>query len=357
MNPFFRELFLGNPVISWLTAFAILGGLFMLIGMTKAVLLQRARIWSQKTSTGWDDYILDVIDRSIVPLLYIGAVYVTLGALRLPEKLTFAFRIAFLASATFFVLRILSSALRKFLFAFLGTQQDSHAKQKQASGLILIVNVVIWTFGIIFMIDNLGYNVTSLIAGLGIGGIAIALAAQTILGDLFSYFVIFFDRPFEIGDFVVVDDKSGIVEYIGIKTTRLRTLGGEQLVCSNTDLTNARLHNYKRLQQRRILFNLGVTYQTTHEQLAQIPKLLKSIVQSKQYVRFDRAHFSGYGDFSLNFEVVYYILDADYTFYMDRQQEIYLDIFREFEGQGIEFAYPTQTVFVSPEHSHYHSKP
>lgn len=349
MNVLFKELFLGNPLISWLIAVAIMGGLFIAIGMLKAIFLQKARLWTQKTSAKWDDYVLDTIERSIVPLLYIGAVYLAVGSLSLSEKITFSLRIAFLASATFFVLKILSSAFRNFVFAFIGTDQDSLAKQKQASGLILIINIVIWIFGVIFMIDNLGYDVTSLIAGLGIGGIAIALAAQTILGDLFSYFVIFFDRPFEIGDFVVIDDKSGVVEYIGIKTTRLRTLGGEQLVCSNTDLTNARLHNYKRLQQRRILFNLGVTYQTTHEQLARIPTLLKTIVQSKQYVRFDRAHFSGYGDFSLNFEIVYYVLDADYTFYMDRQQEIYLDIFREFENQGIEFAYPTQTVFVNPE--------
>lgn len=352
MNFLFNEHFYGNPVLNWLTACAILGCLLILIGTLKAIFLKKARLWTQTTSTGWDDYVLDVIERSIVPLLYIGAVYITVGSLSLPEKITFAFRIAFLASATFFVLRIVSSAFRKFVFTFLEGQQDSLAKQKQASGLILIVNIVIWIFGIIFMIDNLGYNVTSLIAGLGIGGIAIALAAQTILGDLFSYFVIFFDRPFEIGDFVVIDDKSGIVEYIGIKTTRLRTLTGEQLVCSNTDLTNARLHNYKRLQHRRILFSLGVTYQTSHDQLAGIPELLKTIIKSKQYVRFDRAHFSGFGDFSLNFEIVYYILDPDYSFYMDRQQEIYLDIFHEFENQGIEFAYPTQTVFVNPEHAH-----
>ena len=181
---------------------------------------------------------------------------------------------------------------------------------------------------------------------LGIGGIAIALAAQTILGDLFSYFVIFFDRPFEIGDFIVIDDKSGVVEHIGIKTTRIRTLGGEQLICSNTDLTNSGLHNYKRLQKRRILFNLGVTYQTSHQQISEIPGILKGIVESKPYVTFDRAHFSGYGDFSLNFEIVYYILDSDYTFYMDKQQAIYLDILKAFEERGIEFAYPTQTLMM-----------
>lgn len=292
-----------------------------------------------------------MIENSIVPFSYIASVYFAISTLVLSSKIERVTDIIFLVSVTFFALRILSSGFKKFVFSFIQTQENSEAKQKQASGLVLIINVVIWIFGIIFMIDNLGYDVTSLIAGLGIGGIAIALAAQTILGDLFSYFVIFFDRPFEVGDFVVVDDKSGIVEHIGIKTTRIRTLGGEQLVCSNTDLTNSRLHNYKRLRQRRILFNLGVTYQTAHQQLSEIPAILKQIIESKPYVKFDRAHFAGYGDFSLNFEIVYYILDSDYTLYMDKQQAIFLDIYKAFEAKGIEFAYPTQTLMVQSENN------
>lgn len=349
MSKFLDQAFLNNSILSWISAIFVVVLSFVFIRILKSVVLLKARKWASTTSTSWDDYLINTIEHSVVPILYIVFVYFATKILTLPQNVGSVLRIAFLISVTFFVLRILSSAFRKFIYLFIGTQENSEAKQKQAAGLIVIVNCVIWILGAIFMIDNLGYNVTSLIAGLGIGGIAIALAAQTILGDLFSYFVIFFDRPFEIGDFVVIDDKSGVVEYIGIKTTRLRTLGGEQLVCANTDLTNSRLHNYKRLQQRRILFNLGVTYQTPHELLAQIPQMLKDIVSSRPYVRLDRAHFSGYGDFSLNFEIVYYILDADYTFYMDRQQEIYLAIFKKFEEEGIEFAYPTQTVFVQHE--------
>ncbi|WP_229204287.1 mechanosensitive ion channel family protein [Dyadobacter alkalitolerans] len=293
-----------------------------------------------------------MIENSVVPLLYIGSLYFVVSTLVFSPKVDSIANIVFLVVVTFFVLRIISSSFQKFVFSFIHAQENSDAKEKQASGLILIVNIVIWIIGIIFMIDNLGYDVTSLIAGLGIGGIAIALAAQTILGDLFSYFVIFFDRPFEIGDFVVIDDKSGVIEYIGIKTTRIRTLGGEQLVCSNTDLTNSRLHNYKRLEKRRILFNLGVTYQTSHKQLSEIPEMIRQVIQSKPYITFDRAHFSGYGDFSLNFEVVYYVQDADYTFYMDKQQSIYLDIFEAFEQSGIDFAYPTQTLMMQLENTH-----
>src|SRR3546814_878321 len=144
---------------------------------------------------------------------------------------------------------------------------------RQNRGIMFILNVVIWIFGLVLLLSNLGYDVTAIVAGMGIGGIAIALAAQTILGDLFSYFVIFFDRPFEIGDFIVVDDKSGTVEYVGIKTTRLKSLGGEQLVFSNTDLTNSRLHNYKRMERRRIVFKLGVVYETPEKKLKLIPEI------------------------------------------------------------------------------------
>ena len=235
----------------------MLVGLFIFIRFFKSIVIRKAKAWSKKTTTTWDNYIIEMIEGSLVPLLYIGSVYFALTTLNLPVKMENIAHIVFLVAVTFFALRIFSSAFRKFVFSFIQAQKNSEAKEKQASGLILIVNMVIWLFGIIFMIDNLGYNVTSLIAGLGIGGIAIALAAQTILGDLFSYFVIFFDRPFEIGDFIVIDDKSGVVEYIGIKTTRIRTLGGEQLVCSNTDLTDSRLHNYKRLQKRRIFVQSG----------------------------------------------------------------------------------------------------
>ena len=197
------------------------------------------------------------------------------------------------------------------------------------------------------MLDNLGFNISTLIAGLGITGIAVALAAQALLGDLFSYFVIFFDKPFEIGDFVVFENNSGSIEKIGIKTTRVRSLSGEQLIVSNSKLTNSLVHNYKRMEKRRVVFNIGVTYQTTAEQLKAIPEIVKNIIAKNEYAQFDRGHFQSFGDSSLKFEFVYFILTADYTIYMDVQQNINLEIYEEFGKRGIEFAYPTQTVFLN----------
>ena len=194
---------------------------------------------------------------------------------------------------------------------------------------------------------NLGYDVTTIIAGLGIGGIAIALAAQNILGDLFNYFVIFFDRPFEIGDFIVIDDKKGNVEHIGIKTTRLKSLSGEQLILSNSDLTKSRIHNFKRLDRRRIAFTLGVVYETSLDQLKEIPDIIKSVIASVKLTTLDRVHFLTYGEYSLKYEVVYFVETSDYNMYADIQQEINFKIFEKFKQKNIKFAYPSQTVFTA----------
>ena len=196
------------------------------------------------------------------------------------------------------------------------------------------------------ILNNLGFDVTALIAGLGIGGVAIALAAQNILGDLFASLAIVLDRPFVVGDFIVFGDYLGTVERVGIKTTRIRSLSGEELVCSNTDLLATRIRNYKRMAERRVVFSIGVTYDTTAEQLARLPGLLREIVEAQPAVRFDRAHFQKYGDFALIFEIVYWMLDPDFNRFMDTQQAINLAIYRQAQAEGIAFAFPTQTIHL-----------
>jgi small-conductance mechanosensitive channel len=204
----------------------------------------------------------------------------------------------------------------------------------------------VWTLGLIFLLDNLGYNVTAVVTGLGIGGIAIALAVQKILGDLFCYFVIFFDRPFEIGDFIIVDDFKGTIEHVGLKTTRLRSLDGEELIFSNTDLTNSRIHNYKKMFRRRVVFKIGVEYSTTEEQLKKIPAIITEIIKGISSISLDRVHFTSFGSFSLDYEIVYYVESGEYNFYMDIQQDINLKIYKAFAAEGISFAFPTQTLLM-----------
>lgn len=347
MNDFLNQTFLQNTLLDYLIAigFIIFGVVF--IKLFRRIVLQRIKRWSSNTATDFDDFIVENIDRFGVPALYFGIIYVGLSYLTFSNRLDRLIYIATTIAITVLVIRFLSSVILLLLRSFIRKQPEGEEKVRQMGGLIILVNIVIWIIGILFLFDNMGYDVTAIIAGLGIGGIAIALAAQNILSDLFNYFVIFFDRPFEVGDFIIVDQKMGVVEHIGIKTTRLKSLSGEQLVVANSDLTSSRIHNYKRMENRRALFNINIVYNTSYENLKTIPDLLKSIVMEQELAEFDRAHFLIYGDSSLNFEIVYYVKDSRYGVYADVQQAINMRIFEEFTKRGIDFAFPTRTLYVA----------
>ena len=347
MQGFWEYRFLNNTMADWCIAFIIISILLIIIRLAQSLVIGKLKVVALRTRTTIDDFAISIIQSSVMPLLYVLAFYTGLHYLNFAAKVQSAGHIAMLVVATFFVLRIINVFISYLFRQSLLKRGQNEQREKQSKGILLIIQIVVWVIGFLFLIDNLGYNITTLIAGLGIGGIAIALAAQTILGDLFSYLVIFFDKPFEIGDFIIIDDKMGTVEYIGIKTTRIRTLGGEQLICSNTDLTNSRVHNYKRMQERRVVFSFGVVYSTAAGKLKTIPQVVRDIIESMEEARFDRAHFKDFGDFSLNFEVVYYVLSADYNVYMDKQQSINLRLFELFEKEKIEFAFPTRTLFVN----------
>ena len=217
----------------------------------------------------------------------------------------------------------------------------------------LLSRIALWILVVLLALDNFGLDVTALVAGLGVGGIAVALAVQNILGDLFASLSIVLDKPFVVGDFLVMGEHMGTVERIGLKTTRIRSLSGEQIIVSNSDLLDSRIRNYKRMYERRVVFGLGVTYQTRADQLAAIAGMIREIIESQEQTRFDRAHFKEYGDFALNYEVVYYVLTSDFNLYMDIQQAINLAIYQRFEEEGIVFAYPTQSLYVeSPVRTH-----
>jgi small-conductance mechanosensitive channel len=211
---------------------------------------------------------------------------------------------------------------------------------------VLVGCLLLWSVLLILALDNFGIDITALVAGLGIGGIAIALAVQNILQDLLAYVSIIVDQPFVYGDYLVIGEFSGTVEHVGIKTTRIRSLSGEQIVFSNADLLQSRLRNYHRMFERRAVFTVGVTYGTSHEKLEQIPGMLRAIVEAQDDVRFDRAHLKLFDDSAITFEVVYYALKPAYAFYMDTQERINLAIHGRFVDEGIEFAFPTQTVHI-----------
>lgn len=341
-----REYF-GNTVQHYLIALSIILGGIIVIRIFKKRLLNQIKNWTKHTETKLDDYLISGIEKFGLPILTFAAIYIGLSYLTFSEKADKIIDHVMVVIFTFYVVRMLSSIVRLMLESFIGSQEGGLDKLKQLNGIMLMVNFIIWTIGLLFIFDNLGYNITTIIAGLGIGGIAIALAAQNILGDLFNYFVIFFDRPFEVGDYITVDDKKGTVDHIGIKTTRLTSISGEQLAFSNSDLTKSRIHNFKRMNRRRIVFTLGVVYNTPAEKLERIPTIIKGIIESESLATFDRAHFAKFNSFSLDFEIVFFIESSDYMQYMNTQQAINLKIFRAFDAEKIEFAYPTQTVFVN----------
>ncbi|HEX9253762.1 MAG TPA: mechanosensitive ion channel domain-containing protein, partial [Ignavibacteriaceae bacterium] len=349
MNELLSKTFLGNSYFDYLIALATFVGGLILIFLFKKILLVRLKKWADSTDTTIDDLLVKAIQKSLIPVFYFGIFYISIKNLALSKSFENGLNVIIVIITTFLVVRTIISIINYFLGSYLKNTEDSEQREKQLKGIRGLVNLVIWSIALIFMLDNLGVKISAVVAGLGIGGIAVALAAQAFLGDLFSYFAIFFDKPFEIGDFIIVGDKLGAVENIGIKTTRVRAIGGEQLVFSNHDLTNSRIHNYKKMERRRVVFKLGVIYQTSSEKLKQIPKIVKDIIDQQGDATFDRGHFAAYGDFSLNFEFVYYVTGADYNKYMDIQQAINLSIFEAFENEKIEFAYPTQTVFVNKE--------
>jgi len=345
--PYFGAIDLA-PYFGALIIFIALTVFFWLLQM---VVLSRLSSLSKRTKTDFDDVAIEAVS-SIRPSVYmLVSFYVALQLLPLPsladKVVTGVFLFVVVWQAIEVVSKLVSYAARRFLEKDEDNDGLADPNSANASNMvILLTKIALWAFGGIFVLSNLGVEVTSLVAGLGIGGIAVAFALQGILSDLFSSFSIYFDKPFRIGDFIVIDDDMGTVEKIGIKSTRIRTLQGEELVISNAELTTARVQNYKKMESRRIVFNLGVTYETPSEKVKIVPELIKNAVEKVEDVRFDRAHFASYGDFALLYEVVYFVETADYNIYMDRQQEINFNLLDNFQAEGIEFAYPTQTIYT-----------
>ncbi len=341
--------YLGNEVSAYLISLAIFVVGLILVKVVDRIIVGRAKKWAEKTKSELDDLFIGVIEKKVLPVLYFGAFYIAIQSLVLSETVKKIVQVAGVALLTVLGIRLLTSLIYFALERYWEAKAVEEERKKSLRRLLPIVKVALWGIGVVFILDNLGFRISAVVAGLGIGGIAVALAAQAVLGDLFSYFAILFDKPFEIGDFIIIEDYMGTIEHIGIKTTRIRSLSGEQLVFSNTDLTGSRIRNYKRMAERRVVFRIGVVYQTPLEQMKEIPGIIKGIVEGIPEARFDRCHFFNYGDFSLDVETVYYVLTGDYNKYMDVQQEINLKIGEEFEKRGIVFAYPTRTLFIEKE--------
>jgi len=338
---------LGATLTQWLIAAATLGGVYVALAVIQRLLMRRLGALAARTSTRWDDLAVEIVQRTKPYFLLLIA---TQAAARIvPPAGEFA--------RAFTALSIVVVLLQAGVWgnALIGFTADHYTRQRSAGdvgtrttiqALGYGVRFVLWALLVLTALQNFGVNVTGLLAGLGIGGIAIALAVQNILGDLFAALAIVLDKPFVVGDSIQVDTIDGTIEHVGLKTTRIRSLSGEQVIISNADLLKSRIRNYKRMAERRVAFTLDVTYNTPPDKIARIPQILRGIIERQPVTRMDRCHFLRMTGSALRIETVYYLLDPDFGKYADTQHAINLELLTTFRREQIEFAFPTRTLHV-----------
>lgn len=349
MAPFLEFEFLNNTVENYLIALLTFFIGFFVVKIVNKIIVTRVIKFIKKKSDTADHIIIDAVKEYLPKILYVILAMTSIRTLDLSDVVVKGVNILALALSVYYVIKLALAFVDFSMQKYRVRHTVDSSKNMAMTWIAKILKAVILVIGVLIVIGNVIPDISGLIAGFGIGGIAVAFAAQEIFEDIFSYFTIFFDRPFEIGDFIIMGDYMGTVEYVGVRTTRIRSLSGEELIFSNKDLTSSRIKNFKTMNERRIVFSIGVTYDTPYEKLERIPTMLKDAVESQEDVRFDRAHFLKFADSSLNYEIVYYVLTGDYTIYMDKQQAINLAIFKAFEDEGIEFAFPTRTIYIESD--------
>lgn len=342
------DKYYGATLPEWAAALGAAVALAFVLQYVRGLVVRRLRAQAAGGVTRIHGLFADVLAKTHFVFLLVVATYLALQYIELPPRVgRIVDRVVVLA----LLLQIALWGNRMIKWWLTGSATAARAVDASSATTVsvlgFIARVALWSVALLMILDNLGVDITALVASLGIGGIAVALAVQNILGDIFASLSIALDKPFVVGDFIIVDDDLGTVEYIGIKTTRVRSLSGEQVIFANADLLKSRIHNYKRMAERRILFGFGVVYETPLETLERIPGMVRAIVEAQPLTRFDRAHFKDYGESALNFEVVYYMKTPDYNVYMDTQQAINLALFRRFKEEEIRFAYPTQTLYLN----------
>ncbi len=336
---------LGNSVYTYAFALGLFLATFFGLYILLFVLNNRLKAFVKKEKAHANDVLPQVL-RKIYPIEYAGlALYIALQTITLNPLLNKLISIGCITLITYMAIDA-SSVLLTLLVRRMADNENHQNTAPILINLTIIGKALLWIFGIFIVLSNAGVNITSLIAGLGIGGVAVALGLQSILSDLFSSFAIHFDKPFVVGDLIIVGDQIGVVEKIGIKTTRLRALQGEEIVFANKQLTEAQIQNFKKMRERRVVFFLNVVHETPQQHVREIPALLRSIIENLDMARFDRAHLSRFETGVLTFEIVFYVLSDNYMTYMDTQQQINFGILEAFAEKQIALAYPTQTLHL-----------
>jgi len=338
----------GNSVKEYILAIVVFGLAVILFRIIKYEIVKRLRKVADRTKAEIDDLLIKIVDKIGWPFYAFFAISIALSFIQVPNVINVFFTYATPIVVVFLIVRSIQQ------FVDYGIRKLAKEKQKETETPIVnvlgrILRGALWGIAFIYIISTFGYDITTVVASFGVLGIVLAFGLQHILSDIFASFSIFFDKPFEVGDFIIVGDNLGVVKKVGIKSTRIQSLWGQEVVIPNKELTSARINNYKKMERRRVQFSFGVVYDTPSEKLEKVLDITKEIVDKIELAELDRVHFKEYGDYSLNFEVVYYVNTPDYNTYMDLQQEINLSLKKRFEKEEINFAYPTQTVIVNKE--------
>ena len=362
LDEYLQRVYFGDTLYSWLIALAIfIGGTAILLAL-KAVIITRLGAVARRSPNHVDDLVVDIVSRTRLVVIVIVMAFVAVNMLidapsgvagptptvADPKLGIYAFLRFLAVVALVFQGMSWGNGITSFWTEHYAARRGltTGASAAAVVAFVFLTRVALFLFLLLTALATLGVKIWPLVTGLGIGGIAIALAVQNILGDLFAALSIALDKPFVVGDSIQIDTHSGTVEHIGLKTTRIRGVNGEQIVIGNNDLLKARINNFQRMVERRAVFVLRVTYETTADQLQRIPTIVHDAVMRQKLTRYDRCHFFRYGESSLDFEVVYWMLTADYNTYMNAQQAINLEIFTTFATEGIRFAFPTRTVHL-----------
>ncbi len=329
----------------WLNVAIILGVTvvsYLLINTIVKLVTNRLRHLAKGSKTGFVTIAAEMLSHTSQVLIIALSLLIALKVVALPGRWEAAMSHGWFIALAFQIALWMDTAVRLWMDSL---TRDGKARNPVTTTIIgVMVRIVVWTMMLLSILANLGVNITAMVASLGVGGIAIALAVQTLLSDVFASLSIGIDKPFEIGDFVVFGSVAGNIEHIGLKTTRIRSLSGEQVVCANADLLKQTLHNYKRMDTRRIVFKFGITYNTPTEKVREVGALVKRIIDGVENANFDRAHFIAFDDSQLTFEVVYIMQVPDYAKYMDAQQEINLQLLDGMRSMDVQFAFPTRSI-------------
>jgi small-conductance mechanosensitive channel len=346
MKEFLKKIWEGNSVQEYAIVLGQMIIVWILFRLFRKFILSVFKRTASKSESEADDAIVVAAEKFVIPYIYFLINYGIIQQLNFTEHADHILKVAMAVITAYFFIRFVNHSIYLWVLLYMQRKDEPKERVNHLSGILIVIKVLVWISGILILFENLGYNITTIITGLGIGGIAIALAAQNILTDVFSYFVIFFDKPFEIGDVISVNNITGTVEHIGIKTSHIRSVSGEQLIMPNTELVKSTIKNIKRLERRGVSFKLNLRYDTSEEKLKAIPQMIEQIVNKQEHAALERCHLIALGDFSVVFETLYFIDSSDYKLYLDIQQKIFVEIMDAFIKKGIDFAFPGQTFIL-----------